>query len=114
MVQTSKGQRIQRSPDRQGIAGPGAACAAGQRHTAAPSSHRGAILQGLHWLSITDEHWHQATQLAYSLRRKGVTASAIDALIASVVTAYRCSLLHYDRDYAFIAKYSSGLKLYRL
>jgi predicted nucleic acid-binding protein len=72
------------------------------------------LLEGLHWLSITDDHWQQAAQLAYGLRRKGVTASAIDALIASVVTAYRCSLLHYDRDYAFIAKYSPELKLYHL
>jgi hypothetical protein len=66
-------------------------------------------LHGLHWLTVRDEHWHQASQLAFDLRRKGVTASAMDVLIATVCTAYDCQLLHRDRDYQLIARHTDIL-----
>lgn len=63
-------------------------------------------LKALHWLKVTDEHWHLASGLAFDLRRKGVTASAIDALIATLTIDYNCELLHHNGDYDLIAKHS--------
>lgn len=35
-------------------------------------------LQRLRWLSVQDRHWHLSAQLALNLRRRGVSASAIE------------------------------------
>lgn len=64
-------------------------------------------LEGLHWLPITDSHWHEAADLSFRLRRKGVTASAIDVLLAAVAISYKCKLLHKDSDFDLIAKHSA-------
>jgi len=71
-------------------------------------------LQGLLWLSVLDRHWHLSAQLAFDLRRRGITVSAIDALIATMTMDYGCQLLHQDKDYDFIAKQFTKLKLYKL
>jgi predicted nucleic acid-binding protein len=64
-------------------------------------------LHALHWLRVTDEHWHHASSLAFDLRRKGITVPAIDVLIATLSIDYDCELLHSDGDYDLIAKHSS-------
>jgi len=69
-------------------------------------------LEGLHWLSITDMHWYEAAELSFGLRRKGVTASAIDVLIGVVAISYQCKLLHKDSDFDLIARHSA-LRLYK-
>ncbi|MEK7825127.1 MAG: PIN domain-containing protein [Nitrospirota bacterium] len=69
-------------------------------------------LRGLHHLAIMDEHWHQAARLAFDLRRKGVTVSAIDVLIAATAMTYHCLLLHQDQDYDLMVKYYPVLKTY--
>jgi predicted nucleic acid-binding protein len=63
--------------------------------------------QGVHWLRVHDTHWHQAAELAFELRRKGITTSAIDTLIAVLAIDYRCALLHKDSDFDLISKHSS-------
>ncbi len=68
-------------------------------------------IKGIHQLQIIDDHWHKAADYAYSLRRKGVTASVVDALIATIAIEYQCKLLHKDSDYNLIAKHTP-LKLY--
>ena len=62
-------------------------------------------LRGLHWLAVRDEHWYQGSQLAFDLRRKGITVGAIDVLIATVCSSYQCQLLHRDRDFHLIARH---------
>jgi hypothetical protein len=69
-------------------------------------------LGGLHWLQVTDMHWHEAADLSFGLRRKGVTASAVDALLAVVALSYNCTLLHKDSDFDLIARHSA-LRLYK-
>jgi len=64
-------------------------------------------LSALHWLEITQRHWRQAAVLAFRLRRKGVTVSAIDALISATAMDYHCQLLHHDSDYLHIARHSA-------
>ncbi|MBA4348482.1 MAG: hypothetical protein C0415_00625, partial [Thermodesulfovibrio sp.] len=70
-------------------------------------------ITGLHWLHISDEHWHKTAELAFALRRRGVTVTAIDSLLAVVALSYNCSILHKDGDFGAIAKHSS-LKIYNL
>ena len=63
--------------------------------------------QGVHWLPVYDAHWHQAGELAFDLRRKGITTSAIDTLIAALASDYQCALLHKDSDFERISKHST-------
>ena len=63
--------------------------------------------QGVHWLPVYDAHWHQAAELAFDLRRKGITTSAIDTLIAALAIDYQCVLLHKDSDFERISKHST-------
>ena len=45
-------------------------------------------LKVLHWFRINDNHWQQAADLGFRLRRKGITISAIDAIISVVAINY--------------------------
>jgi predicted nucleic acid-binding protein len=63
--------------------------------------------KGLHWLQVTDEHWYKSAELTFQLRRKGVTSSVIDVLIAVLAMDYQCTLLHKDTDLDHIARNSS-------
>ena len=65
------------------------------------------LFKGIHWLSVTDDHWHKAAESAFDLRRTGVTSSAIDTLIAILAIDYRCTLLHKDSHFELIARTSS-------
>ncbi len=62
--------------------------------------------QGVHWLPVQDHHWHEAADLSYDLRRKGITLSAMDTLIATLASDYHCTLLHRDSDFERIPKHS--------
>ncbi|MGD0918891.1 MAG: PIN domain-containing protein [Thermodesulfobacteriota bacterium] len=63
--------------------------------------------KGLHWLHVTDEHWYKSAELTFQLRRKGITSSIIDVLIAILAMDYQCTLLHKDSDFDHIARNSS-------
>lgn len=63
--------------------------------------------KGLHWLQVTDEHWYKSAELTFQLRRRGVTSSTIDILIAVLAMDYQCTLLHKDTDFDYIARNSS-------
>lgn len=67
---------------------------------------------GIHWLPVTDDHWHKAAEMAFDLRRKGVTISAIDTLIAILAIEYDCTLLHKDSHFELISR-NSSLRCYR-
>ena len=64
-------------------------------------------VKGLHWLPVTEDHWHQSANFAFKLRRKGITSSTIDVLIATLAMDYQCSLLHEDSDFDQISRHSS-------
>lgn len=70
-------------------------------------------LEGLHWLVTEDQHWFQAGEMANDLRQKGVTVSAMDALIATLAQTYSCQLMHLDQDYEHIAKHTD-LSLFQI
>jgi predicted nucleic acid-binding protein len=62
-------------------------------------------IRGIHWLSVTDDHWQKAAEMAFNLRRKGITSSAIDTLIATLAIEYNCHLLHKDSHFELIARH---------
>ena len=64
-------------------------------------------IKGLHCLPVTDALWYDAAEMAFALRRKGVTTSAIDTLIASLAIEYDCSLLHRDSHFDLIARHQA-------
>jgi len=70
------------------------------------------LFRGVHWLSVSDDHWHKAAEMVFDLRRKGITSSSIDILIATLAIEYRCSLLHKDSHFELIAQ-NSSLKRYQ-
>ena len=65
------------------------------------------LMRGIHWLSVSDDHWHKAAEMAFALRRKGITCSAIDTLIATLAIDYHCLLLHKDSHFGLIARNTS-------
>jgi predicted nucleic acid-binding protein len=69
-------------------------------------------IKALHWLEVRNEHWYRAADIAFNLRRKGITTSAIDTLIATLSIEYDCYLMHDDSDFNLLAKHSS-LKCYQ-
>ena len=70
------------------------------------------LMRGIRWLSVSDDHWHKAAEMAFALRRKGVACSAIDTLIATLAIDYRCVLLHKDSRFEMIVR-NSSLKCYQ-
>jgi predicted nucleic acid-binding protein len=67
-------------------------------------------LEALVQLAITDEVWQDAAQLAFELRRDGITAPATDVLIASACRVHGCALLHADRHFDLMAERGVGLR----
>ncbi len=70
------------------------------------------LFRGIHWLSVTNDHWHKVAEMAFNLRRKDITSSAIDTLIATLAIEYHCILLHKDSQFELIAR-NSSLKCYQ-
>ncbi|MEK6681173.1 MAG: PIN domain-containing protein [Nitrospirota bacterium] len=70
-------------------------------------------IKGLHWLKITDDHWHKTAELSFSLRRKGVTISAFDSLLSTIAIEYNCRIIHKDSDFDIIARHTP-LRLFHL
>jgi predicted nucleic acid-binding protein len=65
-----------------------------------------ARLRGLHRLDIDNQDWEAAARLAFDLRRRGVTVPFTDALLAAVAIRAGAILLHADRDFDGIARFS--------
>jgi len=60
-------------------------------------------------LDTTQQTWEEACRLAYTLRRKGLTVPATDALVMTVAVEGRCTLLHADRHFELMAEHGVGL-----
>ena len=65
-----------------------------------------AFLAPLPRLPIDESCWMIASDLAVHLRKKGVTPSAADSLIAAVAIKNEISLLHVDEDFTGMAQFS--------
>jgi len=54
--------------------------------------------------------WELAWDLAARLRKKSVSPSAADCLIATIAVSHHATLLHCDRDFELIAKQEKDLR----
>jgi len=61
------------------------------------------VLSGLHLLPVEERIWEQEAQMAYRLRRIGVTVPSTDLLIAAVAEEAGAVVLHRDRHFDLIA-----------
>ena len=67
-------------------------------------------LAHVHRLSFPQSAWPRAWDLAARLRKKGVSPSAADCLIALVAIEHGATLIHCDIDFETIAKHEKGLR----
>ena len=68
-----------------------------------------AQLAPVHRLSLPEDGWPKAWDLAARLRKKGITPSAADCLIATVAATHAATLIHCDFDFELIAQ-PAGMK----
>ena len=62
-------------------------------------------LESLDILPLTQSVWEQAYELAFSLRRKGLTLPTTDLIIAALAIEDKSLLLHHDKHHERIASY---------
>jgi predicted nucleic acid-binding protein len=67
-------------------------------------------LSNVHRLSFPEDGWARAWGLAARLRKKGVSPSAADCLIATVAIEHDATLIHCDTDFETIAKHEKRLR----
>jgi hypothetical protein len=64
-------------------------------------------VRALHYLSTPEQTWEKAAKLSFSLRRRGLSTPTIDIVIAQTAIDNDCALLHNDKHFELIAKYTS-------
>lgn len=64
-----------------------------------------ARLNVLETILISDAVWSLAYTAGYELRRKGITVSTVDIIIAAAAKIHNCSLLHHDKHFRALAKH---------
>ena len=67
---------------------------------------------GIHLLPVTDDVWQLAERTRFALRRKGLSTSVPDTVIASSAIVYGCELFHLDEHFNLIARYAP-LRIYQ-
>ena len=65
------------------------------------------LLAALHSLEVTDDHWREAAQLGFRLRRLGVVVPFTDLLIGAMALAQGAVVVHRDRHFDLIAANSA-------
>jgi len=68
-------------------------------------------LDCLNVIDLTPDVWTIAYDMAFSLRRKGITVPVVDILIAALALETNCILLHFDRHYEMIGRTNKKLRL---
>ena len=63
--------------------------------------------EGIHFLPLTGAVWKRAERLRFDLRRKGYLIPLADVVIASCAIVYDCELLHTDRHFDLMSRYTS-------
>jgi len=58
-------------------------------------------------VATDDDLWQNASDLAFNLRRKGVTVPSTDIVIAACAIHARATLVHADKHFDSIARHSS-------
>jgi len=61
-------------------------------------------LESLDILSITQSVWEQGYEIAFSLRKKGLTIPTADLIVAALAIENNTMILHHDEHYEMIAQ----------
>jgi predicted nucleic acid-binding protein len=69
------------------------------------------LLEGCHWLEQADSLWHDAGDLGYALRRKGLSVKTFDLLIAAYALGHDAQLLTTNSDFRLMQKNGVRLQL---
>lgn len=75
----------------------------GGARTQAEWTRLSGLLFALRSLFVDQRHWDDAAQMAFQLRRAGVTVPATDLLIAAVAARAHAVVLHRDRHFDLMA-----------
>ena len=70
-----------------------------------------SYLEALNKVDINHKTWEKAYDIAYQLRRNGITVPIVDVIIASLAIESNCILIHYDKHFSMIAKKFSKLQI---
>lgn len=62
-------------------------------------------LQGVKHVNVRTEDWYTVASYASRLRRRGITITNFDMLIATIAIENNLSLLHRDRDFDYISEH---------
>lgn len=62
-------------------------------------------LESLDLLSITQSAWERSYELAFSLRKKGLTIPTADLIIAAIAIENNSMIVHQDEHYEMIAQH---------
>ena len=62
-------------------------------------------LNALETIPVDDAVWGLAYTTGYDLRRKGITVSTVDIIIAAAAKVHGCGLLHHDKHFRPLAKH---------
>lgn len=62
-------------------------------------------LNCLRQLEFAPDIWQMASKLGFDLRRKGITVSNTDLLLAACSHTYQCPIWHQDQHFNLIAKH---------
>ncbi len=63
-------------------------------------------LEALIYLDTTVEVWDKTAKIAFTLKRKGINVPSGDILIASLCIKYDILLIHMDKHFELIGKYT--------
>jgi predicted nucleic acid-binding protein len=69
------------------------------------------LLDGCHVLDQPADLWHEAGDLGFALRRRGVSPKSVDLLIAIYALSHSAALLATDKDFAAMQKAGVALQL---
>lgn len=69
--------------------------------------------EGLHVLPLSGAIWKRAERLRFDLRRRGHLIPVPDVLIACSALIYGCELLHADRHFDLMARFTP-LRIFQL
>ncbi len=66
-------------------------------------------LESLDVLSISQPVWERGYEIAFALRRKGLTIPTTDLIIAALAIENKSTILHHDEHYEMIAQHCPAL-----
>lgn len=69
------------------------------------------LLEPVERIDPTPSQWEEAGRFSYRLRKKGITTSTVDALLALLAIEYDCRLFTEDKHFEVIAQ-QTDLRLY--